>query len=293
MPDKATYDEPATVRPRPDVSFAETSYGIVKRLRTVEAWTEAVAQRLGLPSLSILDYGCGTGDHLTYPLACRGHRVLGVDFHAASIEEASRRYRLPNLSFRMSEIGELAKEPRQFDLVVCSEVLEHLHDPPKFLHTICGMLRPGGGLIITTPNGYGSFEWLTSLQQALDRSGVHGWCRRLVHRCLKPKAGQGPAHTPAGGDPAVPYAGFLNMDSTHVQFFRVARLEAIFADSGFRIRERRARTLFCGPYADVFFRLGPCEQWLCRANNRLADALPFAWAADWMFLLERREASAM
>ena len=64
MPDKATYDEPATVRPRPDVSFAETSYGIVKRLRTVEAWTEAVARRLGLPSLAILDYGCGSGDRL-------------------------------------------------------------------------------------------------------------------------------------------------------------------------------------------------------------------------------------
>ena len=58
-------------------SFSETSYGIVKRLQTIEAWTAAVAQRLGKTSLSILDYGCGTGDHVTYPLACRGHQRAG------------------------------------------------------------------------------------------------------------------------------------------------------------------------------------------------------------------------
>ena len=75
----------------PGMSFPETSYGIVKRLGTVEAWTASVARRLKKPSLTILDYGCGTGDHVTYPLACLGHRVLGLDFHAASISEASRR----------------------------------------------------------------------------------------------------------------------------------------------------------------------------------------------------------
>lgn len=83
------------------------------------------------------------------------------------------------------------------------------------------------------------------------------------------------------------------MDSTHVQFFRMAQLEDLFARSGLRVVKRRARTLFCGPYVDVIFRLAPCEAWLCRANNRMADLLPLSWAADWMFLLERREAGAL
>ena len=82
------------------------------------------------------------------------------------------------------------------------------------------------------------------------------------------------------------------MDSTHVQFFRVRRLEMMFLQCGFSVLERRARTLLCGPYVDLLFRLAPFAQALCRANNRLADALPFSWAADWMFLLERREKSA-
>ena len=40
-------------------NFSETSYGIVKRLQTIEAWSDRVAQRLGQPSLSITDFGCG------------------------------------------------------------------------------------------------------------------------------------------------------------------------------------------------------------------------------------------
>ncbi len=274
------------------VRFQETSYGIVKRLQTIEAWTAAVSRRLGKPSLSVLDYGCGTGDHVTYPLACLGHRVMGVDFHAASISEAARRYQSPMLSFRTAEIEELVTEGKRFDLVVCSEVLEHLHEPGFFLESVHRLLEPGGGLIITTPNGYGAFEWLTSLQQALAQTGIHGFLRRVAHACLGTHS-TGPAQPAAVcGEEICPSTGFLNMDSTHVQFFRVGELEDVFSHSGFRIVERRARTLFCGPYADVVFRLVPFEAMLCRANNRLADLLPFAWAADWMFLLEPREAGA-
>ena len=98
------------------VNFPETSYGIVKRLQTIEAWTAGVAQRLGTPSLSILDFGCGTGDHVTYPLACLGHRVLGVDMHEPSIQEAQRRYPLPNLLFRTGHLESLIQEGVAADL---------------------------------------------------------------------------------------------------------------------------------------------------------------------------------
>ena len=128
MPDSPSSDEPEMVENTPNVRFPETSYGIVKRLETIEAWTAAVAKRLGKSSLSILDYGCGTGDHVTYPLACRGHGVLGMDMHEPSIQEAQRRYPLPNLVFRTGHLESLIQEHLNFDLIVCSEVLEHLHE---------------------------------------------------------------------------------------------------------------------------------------------------------------------
>ena len=85
------------------VLFPETQYGIVKRIQVVEEWVRTVRERMGKSRLSILDYGCGTGDHITAPLAHWGNEVLGIDIHEPSILEARRKYALPNLSFRVGD----------------------------------------------------------------------------------------------------------------------------------------------------------------------------------------------
>jgi len=268
--------------PATGVPFHETPYGIVKRIRVIVGWIGQIRDRTGKQLLTVLDYGCGTGDHVTFPLACAGDEVMGVDIHLPSILEARRRYALPNLSFRAGVIQDLLAEGLSFDVIVCSEVLEHLHDPLKFLTDVRRLLRPGGGLIVTTPNGYGSFETLRGAERAFTQIGVHQGLRWVFHKVSQlgrlVKHDQNPS--------AEPEPGFLNCDSIHVQFFRVRSLEKLFSESGFRIVARRARTFLCGPYVDTLFRLSPGRQVLFRVNNRLADLLPFTWAADWMFLLE-------
>lgn len=276
----------------PGAPFAETEYGIVKRLLVIDQWVRRVQARVGRSPLRILDYGCGTGDHLTYPLACAGHDVLGVDLHEPSVIEARRRYGLPNRAFRTGSIGALLDEGLNFDVVVCSEVLEHLHDPRDFLAKLRCLVRNGGAAIVTTPNGYGSFEMLRRLEAVLSRVGVQQWLRRLATagRVLSRSArGRQAAPKCLGGPVGQHEAGFLNYHSIHVQFFRLKQLERLFRESSFEVTERRARTLLCGPYVDVAFRLCPWRQRLFDLNNRLADCLPFAWAADWMFLLEPAE----
>ncbi len=272
--------------------FPETQYGIVKRIQVIEEWVHAVKERMGKPLLAILDYGCGTGDHITFPLAQAENEVLGIDVHAPSILEARRKYALPNLSFRVGDLQDLSEKDLGFEVIVCSEVLEHLENPREFMEGLRRLLRPGSALIITTPNGYGSFEMLHRLERMLSRIGVHQavrwgfWqCRKLIRRVQgRPLPATPLAKMPGDQDP-----GFLNQDSVHVQFFRLGALERLFSDSGFRVVARRARTLLCGPYVDVAFRLFPCRQTLFRLNNRLADVSPFSWAADWMFLLEQKE----
>ena len=48
----------------------------------------------------------------------------------------------------------------------------------------------------------------------------------------------------------------------------------------------RARTIVCGPYADLIFRLIPFRRSVIRLNASLADRIPMFMAADWMFLLQ-------
>jgi SAM-dependent methyltransferase len=269
------------------MAFPETSYGIVKRLDVVEAWAYSLSARLGRETLSILDVGCGTGDHLTYPLALLNHQVLGVDFHEASIQEARCRYVLPNLTFRSGQLDVLLQERSVFDLVICSEVLEHLYQPKEFLCALRRMVRPNGALIITTPNGYGSYEILCRLQRGLQKVGVDQVLRGLVHAHRRSRANAlHEGGQPIGVSPVSETAGFLNVESGHVQFFRAGALSKLFGESGFLLRERRARTLLCGPYVDVLLRLPPFRQAVYKLNNCLADLLPFSWSADWMFLLE-------
>jgi SAM-dependent methyltransferase len=281
---------PAAAWPPP---FAEDEYGVVKRVTVVGAWVQALGDRRGR-ALRVLDYGCGTGEYLTLPLARLGHAVLGVDQHTPTVEDARRRHALPNLRFRAAVLATLVAEEERFDLVVASEVLEHLDDPGAGLSQLRRLLRPGGQLVITTPNGYGAYELLCRLERALKRGGVHGalrwtvWrARRLLRRARRLPLPASPLHLT--GATAAP--GFLDHGSGHVQFFTRGVLERLFRDAGLRVIERRARTLLCGPYADPAFRLCGAPPWLLRANGRLADLLPLACAADWMFLLERAEDS--
>ena len=276
-----------------DAIFSETQYGISKRIRIIEEWVSQIKARTAKGRVAILDYGCGTGDYITFPLARSGNEVLGIDIHEPSILEARRRYALPNLSFRTGVIQDLLAERLSFDVIVCSEVLEHLNDPLEFLTNVRRLLRPGGGLIVTTPNGYGSFEMLRRLEWALSRIGIHQslrWVFRKGRQLSRRARGYVVPSHPSERLSGEPGAGFLNHDSVHVQFFRLRSLEKLFSTSGFRIIARRARTFLCGPYVDTLFRLSPGRQALFRLNNRLADLLPFSWAADWMFLLEPKEA---
>jgi SAM-dependent methyltransferase len=272
--------------------FAETSYGVVKRLDVVKAWVADASRNLGKSRLTILDYGCGTGDQLTAPLAAAGHDVLGLDMHEPTVVEARRRHQhITSLTFACRDIADLLTDTGRFDVVICSEVLEHIDDPGEFLGQLRALTRDDGALIITTPNGWGSFELLTSAERWLKAAGVHQVLRSLVWTARRVSAGVRGAPVP--GRPlehltSVSQVGFLNYASGHVQFFRLSRLQRLFTDAGFAIVDRRARTLLCGPYIDAMFALCPGRETLYRVNNAAADKLPFAAAADWMFMLRPR-----
>lgn len=129
--------------------------------------------------IRILEVGCGRG-WLTNCLSVFGE-CEGIDPVPAPVALAARRY--PHLSFRAATLDELLQTPgfRPYDVVVASEVLEHVTDKDEFARQIRRCLVPKGHLILTTPRG----EWFRRWRRAKiggDGQPVEEW---LTERQLK------------------------------------------------------------------------------------------------------------
>jgi 2-polyprenyl-3-methyl-5-hydroxy-6-metoxy-1,4-benzoquinol methylase len=106
--------------------------------------------------LDILDVGCGSGIN-SLLLAQKGHRMHGVDISDAAITEYCRH----GFEGRVAdiEIG-LGYGDASFDCVFCSEVIEHMTSPEVLTGEMSRVLKPGGLLVLSTPN---SAFWLYRL----------------------------------------------------------------------------------------------------------------------------------
>lgn len=118
------------------------------------------------PGSRLLDVGSGDGHFLSMVLArYPGVVARGVDFSAAAREHAP-----PDIQalIAVGDVSQLSVSfpHERFDVVVCSEVLEHVVDPQKVLNGIAAVLAPGGLCVITVPAG--QHYW-----SALDESAGH------------------------------------------------------------------------------------------------------------------------
>ncbi len=101
-----------------------------------------------LPFASALDVGCGNGETLTHLAKRFDCELWGVDLSPAVV--ARNRERLPDIEFRTLDL-EAEALARRFDLVVCSEVLEHCNEPARAVAHLRAMCS--GHLIVTVPAG--------------------------------------------------------------------------------------------------------------------------------------------
>jgi ubiquinone biosynthesis O-methyltransferase len=106
--------------------------------------------------LSVLDVGCGNGIISRF-IASLGHKVLGIDISKATIEKAKYLNTLSNLDFQNISAEELLVS-QKYDVIICSEVIEHLYKPTVVLETLKKLLHKDGILIVTVPNGFGPRE---------------------------------------------------------------------------------------------------------------------------------------
>lgn len=124
-----------------------------------------------------LDVGCGAG-LLCEPLARLGAQVTGIDAAEENIAAAQAHAEGSGLAidYRQGDITALGLSG--FDLVCCLEVIEHVADRPAFVRALAGAMKPGGLMVLSTPNRTARSRLL--LVEAAERlgsipRGTHHW----------------------------------------------------------------------------------------------------------------------
>jgi len=144
--------EVARIYPSDYYAYADPAPGLARRLRRLrEARKVALYRRaIGGGPRRILDFGCGNGRLLAM---LREHgdpawELEGIDFS----EEAVRRCREKGFRAQAARIEDFDAPDGAFDAVIMMQLLEHLDDPRAALARVAALLRPGGVLVLETPN---------------------------------------------------------------------------------------------------------------------------------------------
>lgn len=101
------------------------------------------------PAVRILEIGSGLG-YLTYAIHAAGYNITAIDISNDAISKARSTFGGLYLHKDLSALAE--EQPCSFDVVILTEVLEHVPDPKWFLGAAASLLKTNGQIMLTTPN---------------------------------------------------------------------------------------------------------------------------------------------
>ena len=102
----------------------------------------------GIPKGSVLDVGCGAGEFLGM-MQEAGWKVLGFDSDPAAARAARESFGVPVI---VGDFSTADLPAESFDAVIASHVIEHVYDPVSFLSACRRVVKPGGRVVVVTPN---------------------------------------------------------------------------------------------------------------------------------------------
>jgi SAM-dependent methyltransferase len=197
--------------------YPQTTYKDAEDLKRLDFIVDSI-QKLGLPNAKVLDVGCGNGN-ISMALGSIGFNVVGVDIDATSIEKAKEKNTFQNIEFKIIDANSFSMND-EFDAVVCSEVLEHLEVPSDLVGSIYRILKPGGILVATVPNGWGPREVLITKPMQWLHKNKFDWPILLLKKLM------GYSNTTRQSS---------NPDLTHIQFFSFSAIQKLMLVKGFNL----------------------------------------------------------
>lgn len=121
------------------------SYDVERRMTVL---IDDFLARIDLKNAGVLDAGCGTG-RASKILSERGSNVTSVDLGYNLVKLTKEK---ADTDTAQVSITELPFSSDSFDIVFCSEVIEHIPDPLQGVNELWRVLKPGGWLSLSTPN---------------------------------------------------------------------------------------------------------------------------------------------
>lgn len=211
------------------MSFEEYYQGNVTYISRLDPRLAAIVEIVvGLGPASLLDVGCGRG-FLLEQLAARGvNGLVGVDVFSDVRSDA--------WEYRYGDVTQLLPAADgSFEVVVAGEIIEHVPNPDLLLREIRRVLKPGGTLVISTPN-------------------LVSWANRiLVPLGVQPLGTETSSEVALGRRHRV--LGQGNQVQGHLKVFTHRALTEILERYGFEVRERRGVPAFFPPPLDRVDRL--------------------------------------
>lgn len=159
-----------------------------------------------------------------------------------------------NLHMLLDDITRSRLDPESFDLVLCSEVIEHISDPHGVLRGIFRLLRPGGVLVLSTPQAYSTVELVGRLAF---RPGVIELAR-LVYREPVLPTGHISLLTRRRLATLLSETGFL-LDSTALTGVYLPGVAELGGRGALRLEQGLARRLSHGPLSWLLWT----QHWTC------------------------------
>jgi len=172
--------------------------------------------------MRILDVGCASGT-FGARIKERDNWVGGIELSRIAVGEAKERLDVV-WSFDIENEWPSELQNKDMDLVIASEVLEHVFDPVAVLRSVHAALKPGGAVIVTTPN---FMTWTNRL-------------KFLFGRFRYEEQGM--------------------FDFGHIRWFTHAYLKEVLAETGFRVTHER-HIIFPGKLTRILRRWPPLFAW--------------------------------
>lgn len=203
--------------------------------------------------LDVLDVGCGSGVHGAELERVHSHRVVGVDLSVASIQKAKSRL----AEAYVADVTQPEFYPffgvHKFDVIVFSDILEHLYDPSDVLTRHFALLAPGGRVLISLPN-------------------VAIWNVRLSLLSGR-----------------FEYQDTGTLDRTHIRFFTRRTFRNFAREAGLAIQESRTTPGILRPFVPWIKRIyGQAGAVDGQADSSsIMDSRPYRFYMQWLYPIER------